>query len=310
MLSFGSLTDPTTLPPVIATANGGSFTNDHLVSASTSSGVDLADSGISVPFVAGATDSLTITQGLAGTVTIASSGTDTNINLAYLTRGLGVHSFQPGSDSTQMFQLKNAAATTFASFDSSNKQFRIGDGTAPAQTLDVKGLFQINSSGTPVTEGGVSLVGAGLPGIVYNSISGAATNASITATTMVTAPATNPESCGASTNATCYRISFYALQVGIGTSCTSNTVIEVHVLFQDPLASSSATISVGTFIITTNGTAYTPIPPGTGGSAVGAVGGYAFRAKPSTAIQYQTNVTAGTCSTKPTYWIIPFLEQI
>ena len=317
-LGYGSLTDASSTTPVIATANGSSFSNNHLVSANTSSGVDLADSGIAIGVVTSPTDFLTITPGTTTTptVTIAATGSDAAINLSHLTKGTGVHSFQPGSggDSTQMFQLKNAAGTTFASFDSSGKQFRIGDNQAPAATLDVQGGFQVNSSGTPIKEGGTSLVGGGLPGIVYNSVSGSATNGSIGASTIFTAPATNAENCGGSANATCYRISFYAVQVGAGTGCTANTNIAAQVVFQDPLAGGANTMTVAAFLITTNGTASTPISPSTGGSgvtlAVGATGGYTFRAKPSTVIQYATTLSGGTgCTTKPTYWIIPSLEQ-
>jgi hypothetical protein len=304
---------------VIATANGTTFSTNELVSVGVSGGnVNLTDSGIAVGTAVSShlADSLTITPSSTNTnnVTISATGTDPLINITYLSKGTtGSHIFQPGTDSTQMFQLKSAGAGgIFASFDSSGKQFRIGDGAAPAQTLDVAGVFQVNSNGVPVKQGGIALAGAGLPGIVYNTSSGTATNASITATNMIAStPSTNTENCGAAlSNATCYRISFYALQASLGIGCSTNTTIQVQVIFQDPLASVSATILVGTFVIATNGTASTPIPPATTSPVVSAVGGYMFRAKAATAIQYQTTVTAGTCTTKPTYAVIPFLEQL
>jgi hypothetical protein len=316
VLSYGTLTDASSLNPVIATANGSSFTNGHLVSVSTSSGVDLTDSGIAVVTVSSPTDSLAVQPGTASTptVTIGVTGSDSVINLSHVTKSTGAHSFQPGGDSTQMFQLKNAAGAIFASFDSSGKQFRIGDNIAPAAVLDVEGGFQVNGSGTPIKEGASSLVGAGLPGIVYNTVSGSATSGSISAATMVTAPTTNPENCGGTSNASCYRISFYAFQVGVGNTCSTNTAIEMQVIFQDPSASASSTVTVGAVSIAGVGNANSPISPSTGGSgagiAIGATGGYTLRAKLGTAVQYKTNVIAGTCTTAPTYWVIPFLEQI
>lgn len=322
-LSYGSLTDSSLATPQLATTNGSSFTSGDLVLATGTTGsLNFTDSGIAVG--AAGLDSLTITPATGGnkTVTIAATGTDSSINLLYLTKtsaGVGSHIFQPvGADSTQMFQLKNAAGTIFASFDSSAKQFRIGDLTAPAATLDVAGSFQVNASGTPIKEGAVGLVGAGMPGIIYNTYSGTAVSGGIGPNTMVTStPSSNPENCGGSTNAGCYRISFYVFQVVAGSGCgANNTNIAAQVIFTDPVTSStSTTITVAAFLIAGNGTANTAPPPNTGGSgvtlAVGATGAYIFRAKAGSTIQYKTTVTGGSgCSPLPTYYIIPFLEQI
>ncbi len=315
-LIFGSLTDPAST--TIATTSG-SFSSNHLVLANTTSGVDLTDSGIAIGTVSGPTDSLTITPGTTTTptVTIAATGSDSIINLSHLTKSTGVHIFQPGTsgDSTQMFQLRNAGGTIFSSFDSSGKQFRIGDNQPPAAVLDVAGLFQVNSNGLPVKQGGISLAGAGFPGIVFNTVSSTGTGSITTPVTMVASPTTNPENSGGTTNATCYRISFYAFQASPAASgCTGNTNIGVQVVFTDPLASAN-TVTVGAFVINLNGTVNSPISPSTGGTgvttAVGAGGGYILRAKASTQVQYATNVQGGTgCSTRPSYWIIPILEQL
>jgi hypothetical protein len=281
--TFGSLTDP--MSTILATTQSPlTFTTGHLVSATVSSGMDLQDSGIDVATVTSPTDSLTITPGTATTPTvgIAATGSDSVISLSYTTKSTGSHMFQPGpsGDTNQMFQLRNAAGTIFASFDSSNKQFRIGDNATPGATLDVEGGFQVSSSGTPTKESGVGLVGAGLPGIVFNTAS--STGSGTISGTMISAtPSSNPENCGGSSNATCYRVSFYAFQVGQGSSCASNTGIAIDVKFTDPVTNSQSTITVGAFLITLNGTANVPIPPSSGGGgntlAVGATGAYPLR---------------------------------
>lgn len=314
VLSYGSLTDSSSATPVIATANGSSFSNNHLVSTN-SSGVDLADSGIAMGVVTSPTDSLTITPGTttSPTVIVAATGADSNVNLGHLTKGTGAHIFQPSTDSTQMFQLRTsvgAGGLPFASFDSSGKQFRIGDNTAPAQTLDVKGVFQVNSNGIPVKENGQNLTGVGLSGIVYNSAS-SATNAGIALTPFFTAPATSSETCGPA-NTTCYRISFYAFLTAVGSGC-GNTNISAQINFRDPSAGAANSVTVAAFFIAGNGTLNTPISPATGGSgltlAVGATGGYVFRSIASGSIQYSTAVNT-TCSSAPQYIIVPILEQL
>ena len=125
---------------------------------------------------------------------------------------------------------------------------------------------------------------------------------------MVTSPSTNPENCGGTTNATCYRISFYAFQVVQGVICGGTSSVEAQVTFQDPASSAASALAVADFAFVGNGSQNTPISPNSSGSGatlvVSASGGYAFRAKVSTQVKYQTTVTPGTgCTTAPTYWI-------
>ena len=111
-----------------------------------------------------------------------------------------------------------------------------------------------------------------------------------------------------------WTISFYAFQVGLGSggSCNTNTEIVGNVIFQDPAASGGNTIPVAAFVIPTAGTANTPISPASSGAApatiISSTGGYAFQTKANTAINYSTTVTAGNCSTLPTYFVIPVLD--
>ena len=252
-----------------------------------------------------------------GSTTASSSMTTTQV-LAPLYTAAGNVILKPGSNSTQAIQLQNSSGGIFASFDSTGGQFRIGGTGAPGATLDVNSSFQVNSGGTPVKSSGVGLVGAGLPGIVYNTVSvtGSTSISARTSTIMATAPATSLENCGgSSSNATCYRISFYAFQVSVGTSCGGSTNIAAQVVFTDPTTAAATTVTVADFATAGIGAANTPIAPNTSGTGitlvVSSAGGYVLRAAASTNIEYATSVSGGGgCISKPTYWIIPILEQL
>jgi hypothetical protein len=83
---------------------------------------------------------------------------------------------------------------------------------------------------------------------VYNTTH-AATNATITATTMTT-PGSD----------TWYKANFYAIETTVGTGCTGSTNIVANVVFQDPSDSTGRTFAVKAWTIATNGTANSPLP--------------------------------------------------
>jgi hypothetical protein len=124
------------------------------------------------------------------------------------------------------------------------------------------------------------------------------TSGSLGATPMVTSPSAP----------TLYRISFYAFQVGAGSggTCTSSTVVAANVIFQDPLASAATTFTLTNLYIAGAGTANTPMVS----QISAAYSSYVFRAKATSNVQYSTAVTPGNCTTKPTYFVIPLLEQL
>jgi len=132
---------------------------------------------------------------------------------------------------------------------------------------------------------------------VYATASGTGSG-SIGTTPMVTSPSAT----------TLYRISFYAFQVaaGSGGPCTGNSVVAANIIFQDPLASTPTTFTLTNFLISGAGIANTPMVS----QVSGAYSSYVFRAKASSNVQYSTVVTAGSCLTQPTYFVIPLLEQL
>lgn len=134
-------------------------------------------------------------------------------------------------------------------------------------------------------------------GRLYNTLPAAGT-ASISATTMVTAPA-QPST------GTSYRLSAYVSQTVLGTSCAGNSTILVSAIFQDPNAASPQTQAVATFTVTTNGTL--GIVPMTSNTDSGLV----LRAKASTVVQFSTTYSpGGSCSPAPTVQVYPILEQM
>lgn len=164
---------------------------------------------------------------------------------------------------------------------------------SPSRNLSTFGLTTFTFSNVVNGLNGNSLVGPGLPGILYNTAS-TSTNANIAATTMFTNVASTQV----------YRFTGYIDQTASGTSCTGSTTVTLNVIFTDPNASTSTTVSIGTFNVATSGN--------------GAVGNpissfhYTLAAKASTAVQYSTSAfTAGTgCSTSPAYRIYPRLEAL
>jgi hypothetical protein len=100
-----------------------------------------------------------------------------------------------------------------------------------------------------------------------------------------------------------YRINFEAVQGIIGATCTTNTTIVAEVKITDPVGGVATTLPITTFTIVNNGTAGAPIAP-TGSAS------FTFQAKAGSAISYLTTFTGGSCGTVPTYFIVPFLEQL
>lgn len=135
-------------------------------------------------------------------------------------------------------------------------------------------------------------------GRLYSTLP-AAGNSSITATTMVTAPA--QPSAGTS-----YRLSAYVSQTVLGTSCAGNSTISLNAVFQDPNAAAPQTQAVATFTVTTNGTlGIVPITSTTDTMPL------VLRAKAGTVVQFSTNYSpGGSCAPAPTVQVYPILEQM
>jgi hypothetical protein len=121
--------------------------------------------------------------------------------------------------------------------------------------------------------------------------------ASLSATTMTTAPAI-PAS------GTSYTFTGYVTQTVLGMSCAGNTTIVLNVIYQDPNAASPQTQAIATFTVTTNGTlGIVPL------TANVYAGDFSFIAKAGTAVQYSTTYTAGgSCSPAPAVQVFPKLE--
>lgn len=160
--------------------------------------------------------------------------------------------------------------------------------------------INITSNAATVT---VSLTGFGVgflqPGgigpIEVYSAASAAGSVSIAATNMLTATQV--------TAAQTFEFSFYLDQVAAGVGCAGNSTITVSVIFTDPNAASSTTISVATAQITANGAAGTVLTP--------SPNLYPLRSKAASAVQFSTTYTAGaSCTTNPTYQIFPILKAL
>jgi hypothetical protein len=136
------------------------------------------------------------------------------------------------------------------------------------------------------------------PCVVYSTVS-ASTNASIGATTMATA--------GGSGNR--YRFGAYVDQTVLGAGCSTNTTIAVSLIFTDPNNGGSSTITTAT--LGTTGFLGQSVSIITNGAVgpVATVAGWTFQSKASAVVQYSTTVTAGTCTTVPSYQLYPVLEQ-
>lgn len=174
-------------------------------------------------------------------------------------------------------------------------------GTLSVSCTQMGSNFTVDrTSGNVTTLSANSLVNSGVGGEIYGTSSGTQST-SFGPTTMV---ATTPAS------TMWYRISFYAEQVALGTSCTGNSTIQVQVGFQGPNAAGSSNIAVGTAAIITNGAVGRPAQFG-GGTLGQAAGSYVFPVKASTSITYSAVFTAGSgCSPSPTFSVTPILEQL
>jgi hypothetical protein len=240
------------------------------------------------------------------------------------------------SNSAQAARVENASIT-----GTWTNEVYIGSQTGVGQSVSVlniegSGAFTnvINDTGYGVAGGsGCIISGATGSGSVDNWIqlysrngangkvlSTANSNASTCPTTVQrnynTASATGSASLGLTTIWTTpsaggtqyFRINFYAFQVGVGAggACSTATTLTTSITFTDPNASATATVPIANLTTTTAaGTANEPMAPVSSAS-----NSYTFEAKANTTIRYSTTVTAGNCTTQPTYFIIPFLEQL
>lgn len=134
------------------------------------------------------------------------------------------------------------------------------------------------------------------PSRIFNTAPAAGTS-SLSATTMVTAPAIPA-------TGTRYNLSTYITQTVLGASCAGNTTIVVNLIYQDPNAASAQTNPIATYTVTTNGTL--GIVPLTANVYSGS---QSFVAKAGTVVQYSTTYTpGGSCSPAPAVQFFPVLE--
>ena len=166
----------------------------------------------------------------------------------------------------------------------------------------VRITFPPGETNQPPCAPGQTVVGVGLVlgcgggvSTIYNTAPAAGT-ASITATTMATAPA-QP----AATN---YLFSAYITQTVLGSSCAGNTTVVINAIFQDPNAASAQTQAIGTFTVTTNGTlGIVPLTTTPGLLMI--------RAKAGTVVQFSTTYSiGGSCSPGPTVQVFPNLAMV
>lgn len=142
-----------------------------------------------------------------------------------------------------------------------------------------------------------TFAGAQYPVILYN-LPLTAGHASISATTLITAPATGT-----------YRLITTASLTVIGASCAAQSTEAVNLIYQDPNAASAQTVSSVTTYQSDTGAS----DDGTVGTVATSAGAQmkTFRALGGTAIQVSTTYTAGTsCSPGPTIQIVPVLEAL
>lgn len=171
------------------------------------------------------------------------------------------------------------------------------DGTTNSLYSGRSKIFSISDSSGAFTEyAGNALVNSGVPSEISASAS-TTTNTSISSTPILPAPVSS-----------FYRVSFYVFQVAVGSSgaCNTPTLVAPSIIFQDPNSTVTTTIGVGNF--------YTVTGPGTANAPmnlqVPGADSYTFRAKSGTNINYSTTVTAGNCTTAPTYYVIPLLQLL
>lgn len=136
--------------------------------------------------------------------------------------------------------------------------------------------------------GGTTTVGNGVPSIVYNT--GSSTSSGNQGATMI---ASTP-------SAGNYEFAIEVRQIGAGVGCTTNSTITPSITFTDPTIGAQ-TFTFAQLTITTNGTASTVI------AMYPAVD---FQSNTSTLISWSTVFVSGTCTTAPTYNIIPVLKRL
>jgi hypothetical protein len=140
--------------------------------------------------------------------------------------------------------------------------------------------------------------------IVYSAPS-ASTNASIGSTTMATAGGSGDK----------YLFNAYILQTVAGTGCSTNTTIGLTVSYTD--AQTSSVVNFG--LLGANdpgGVGVGSLTPGLGVNNGVAAGQsitwfpIVINAKASTTVSYSTSYTGGTCTTAPSYYVLPALQLI
>lgn len=224
---------------------------------------------------------------------VASTTLVTNLNAQLLNGQTGPASTVVGISDSQTLTNKTLTSPTITSPTTTGTD--TGTETLTNKTLTAP-VLTTPTLGNVASVGGVSVVGQGVPGIVYNTAS-ASTNASISAVTMITA----------SGSGNTYRFSAYTDQTVLGASCAANSTAAVNIIFTDPNTSSTTTSTYTTLTIITNGTVGTTNTVSTNSINPAMT----FRAKASTAVQYSVTFTpGGSCSPAPSYQVYPLLEQL
>jgi hypothetical protein len=129
------------------------------------------------------------------------------------------------------------------------------------------------------------------PLLWYYSATTPALGASISSTQM------GPQTPASLSLYTPFRLDFALTQVAVGSggACASNTTIAVNAIYVDPTRSSQQTYTIATYTIAGAGAANTPLLPTSGWVS------YPFASKQNQLMNFSTTVTAGNCTTQPTY---------
>jgi hypothetical protein len=222
-----------------------------------------------------------------------------------------------GTNCTRALKLTN----TDASPSNPNKYFRINALTGALELVNSvcsQTIFSIDDTGNifgpaggPLQTnqpfgiyGGKTTAGLGLETVVYAATSAAA-NANVSATTMLTTPATSTFCpAGLTVNCGVYEVTSYIDVAAVGTSCTGTTTVVSNIIFTDPLNASTTTYTSSALTVAASGN-------GTLGGFV-AFGSVVLVAKAGTPIQYSfTNFTAGAgCSPAPKFQVTNIVKQV
>src|SRR5207248_8962328 len=158
---------------------------------------------------------ITLTSGAAGTGGSGTAGTGGVISLNAATI----------SSNGLTLAFPNTGTATIVSGSSQNLTIGAGGNTITlgSSVNFANAKAAVNTNGQFTKLGNVTTVGNGVVGIVYNTIP-AATNANISATTMLT-----PGADGV------YEASFYVTQVDVGTGCSvTGATLGVNLIYNDP----------------------------------------------------------------------------